>query len=195
MPIWTCKTETIDPQTIRYAPAQDGSPIPFRLALELFHSDESFRNFFIKLLADAPFIGYCWETPPITSPAATRPFEFILLDMPEIDRLPDSFSFAEHFRNAKSPHAVVFENQSKDATLIAPTPLDPHAGYSHLAAFIRTAPTEQVHALFQFAGKTALAKLSSKPFWLSTAGMGVAWLHIRIDNVPKYYGFAGYRLA
>jgi hypothetical protein len=23
--------------------------------------------------------------------------------------------------------------------------------------------------------------------WLSTSGLGVAWLHIRLDSTPKYY--------
>ena len=33
------------------------------------------------------------------------------------------------------------------------------------------------------------------PTWLSTAGMGVSWLHVRLDSQPKYYGFAAYWAA
>jgi hypothetical protein len=29
--------------------------------------------------------------------------------------------------------------------------------------------------------------------WLSTAGAGVPWLHVRLDDAPKYYGHAAYR--
>jgi hypothetical protein len=37
------------------------------------------------------------------------------------------------------------------------------------------------------------ARLSARPVWLSTAGAGVAWLHVRLDDRPKYYGFDEYR--
>ena len=43
-------------------------------------------------------------------------------------------------------------------------------------------------------GTTVLqAALSEKPLWLSTAGGGVAWLHLRIDSRPKYYSHRPYR--
>ncbi|MGB1216866.1 MAG: DUF6940 family protein [Saprospiraceae bacterium] len=29
--------------------------------------------------------------------------------------------------------------------------------------------------------------------WLSTAGLGVYWLHIRMDNRPKYYKHKAYK--
>ena len=29
--------------------------------------------------------------------------------------------------------------------------------------------------------------------WLSTAGLGVYWLHLRLDTRPKYYSFQPYR--
>ena len=38
-------------------------------------------------------------------------------------------------------------------------------------------------------------RLSAKPVWLSTAGAGVSWLHVRLDDRPKYYGYAPYREA
>jgi hypothetical protein len=34
-----------------------------------------------------------------------------------------------------------------------------------------------------------------QPIWLSTAGMGVAWLHIRLDERPKYYSHKPYAVA
>lgn len=37
------------------------------------------------------------------------------------------------------------------------------------------------------------ARLGAKPVWLSTAGAGVPWLHVRLDDHPKYYGYALYR--
>ena len=38
-----------------------------------------------------------------------------------------------------------------------------------------------------------LDRIDDRPVWLSTAGMGIAWLHIRLDDRPKYYGYREYR--
>ena len=32
-----------------------------------------------------------------------------------------------------------------------------------------------------------LPKRGDAPTWVSTAGGGVAWLHVRLDSAPKYY--------
>ena len=38
-----------------------------------------------------------------------------------------------------------------------------------------------------------LSGTSEDPVWVSTNGDGVAWLHVRIDERPKYYAYAPYR--
>jgi hypothetical protein len=164
--------------------------------LRLWQGDEPFRTFFISLLADAPFAGFRWETPPTTSTTADRPFEFVVLDAPRIDRTPDTRAFAERFQSAHSGERVIaFPNLGNDAVLVVPLPMDqrPAADYVHLAAFVRRAPAEQVHELWRVVGAALEARLSDQPVWLSTAGMGVAWLHVRLDSRPKYYGFDEYR--
>jgi hypothetical protein len=67
------------------------------------------------------------------------------------------------------------------------------AAYGHLAAFVRKASKSQQHAFWQMVGEAMLKRVSSKPVWLSTAGGGVSWLHVRLDDRPKYYGFGPYR--
>jgi len=37
------------------------------------------------------------------------------------------------------------------------------------------------------------ARLSDRPLWVSTSGLGVAWLHVRLDARPKYYQYTPYR--
>ena len=90
---------------------------------------------------------------------------------------------------------IAFPNLGNDAILVVPLPTDqrPAADYVHLAAFVRRAPAEQVHELWRVVGAAMEARLSDQPLWLSTAGMGVAWLHVRLDTRPKYYGFDEYR--
>ena len=38
-----------------------------------------------------------------------------------------------------------------------------------------------------------LARIDYRTLWLSTSGLGVAWLHLRLDHEPKYYQYAPYR--
>jgi len=38
-----------------------------------------------------------------------------------------------------------------------------------------------------------LLEANGNPRWLSTSGLGVSYLHVRIDKRPKYYSFDEYR--
>lgn len=178
----------------KYTVMRNGEPMPYTKALSLWQHDEVFRSFFILLLAESPFSAYRWETPPITSATAKRHFEFVLHDSPGLARNPDSQTYADYF-TSDDTHAgvVVFQNLGKDATLIVPSPRGPESTYGHLAAFMRNAPDAQKHALWRIVGQTAQKSLTAQPLWVSTAGGGVAWLHIRLDSRPKYYGYIPYK--
>jgi hypothetical protein len=84
-------------------------------------------------------------------------------------------------------------NLRRDATLIVPTPMKEASAYGHLASFVRNGPEEQRHALWRTVGLTMTRLVNPKPIWLSTAGGGVTWLHVRIDQRPKYYGYQPYQ--
>lgn len=88
---------------------------------------------------------------------------------------------------------VAFPNLGKDAILVVPCPRGSPSAYGHLAAFVRQAPKDQTHALWALVGDAMVQRLGTKPVWLSTAGAGVSWLHVRLDDSPKYYGHAPYR--
>lgn len=90
---------------------------------------------------------------------------------------------------------VTFPNLDRDATLIVPCPLGSLSSYTHLAAFVRSAPEAQRHAFFAALGVTVLTHLFEEPLWVSTAGMGVYWLHLRLDSRPKYYRHVPYQHA
>jgi hypothetical protein len=172
----------------------DNHPVRFSDVLRRWQDDPVFRAFFIALLADAPFPAFRWETPPITAASAGRPFEFVLLDSPELAGQPDPDAFAEHFGSTvESEDVVSFPNLNNDAILVVPCPLGPVSAYGHLAAFVREAPDAQKHALWRLVGELMERRLGPTPVWLSTAGAGVPWLHVRLDQRPKYYGHAQYR--
>ena len=152
-----------------------------------------FRSMFIGLLTGSPFSAFRWETPPITIATANRPFEFALMDDPGLARKPDANAFAEHFGGTVQPGVVEFPNLGNDAIMVVPCPIGTLSAYGHLAAFVRHAPEQQQHALWELVGAAMQRRLSAKPVWLSTASAGVSWLHVRLDDRPKYYGPAPYR--
>ena len=187
------KKELVNDRIIWFAIESNSSSISFAEVLDLWERDFKFREFFIQLLAGLPFTAFRWETPPITITNKNRPFEFVILNSPSLDVNADIKPFAEHFRASPPESVIEFPNLGNDAILVVPCPNDLSDKYSHLASFVRNAPESQQHNLWKLVGKTMKSRLSNKPVWLSTAGGGVAWLHIRLDDRPKYYGYQPYR--
>lgn len=192
--MWTVQSNQLtETHGLRFLIEKNGKTATFADVLNSWRSDQAFRSMYTNLLAGAPFSAFRWETPAVTLATLSRSFEFVLLDSPSLTRQPEPEAFAKYFN--KSPDAVVeaFPNLGGDAILIAPRQKTLPTAYIHLASFVRDAPEAQHHALWELIGETMLTRVSSNPIWLNTAGAGVAWLHIRLDDRPKYYGFAPYR--
>jgi len=64
--------------------------------------------------------------------------------------------------------------------------------YGHLASFIRRAPSSQITSFLRMVVQRYVEEIEMKnedKVWLSTDGTGVAWLHFRLDPIPKYYDY------
>ena len=160
-------------------------------------ADPGFCAIFSKALADVPLDAYFWETPPLDATTIDRPFECVLIAAPMLALRPaDSRPFAARFNAAdESTQAIAFANVGGDADLVVPC--DRHGGgdYAHLATFLRTAPEDQIREVWHLVAKTAALRLGrGDRCWISSSGLGVAWLHVRLDSSPKYYAHAPYRL-
>ena len=167
----------------------------FAEALDGWANDATFRAAFNGWLADAPAAAFRWETPPVTAATLGRPFEFVLMPAAGFGTRPDPRPFAEAFATAAGREAVAFANLGGDAILVAPCPTGPPRPYTDLAAFVRGAADGQRHAFWRQVAAALRGRLGPRPLWLSTAGFGVAWLHVRLDDRPKYYLHAPYRSA
>lgn len=190
--MWKATSEKLNGgKTQRYSLHANGTRLSYTQVLTLWQEEEAFCAFFNALLADSAFRGFRWETPPITKQTQDREFEFVLVESNKLLRRVDAVAFSEHFGDTAA--AVAVPNLGGDATLIVPCPRGENAAYGHLAAFVRQAPEQQRLKFWQLVGQTMLERVSDQPLWLSTAGMGVAWLHVRIDSQPKYYHHAAYR--
>jgi hypothetical protein len=160
----------------------------------LWQDDAVFVDCFSRSLIESPFAAYRWETPAIDESCLDRDFEYVLLDSPYLHAPADPHTYASYFQqDEQSRGVVVFDNLGSDATLVAPTPGG--AEFAHVAEFMRCAPLQQVRTLWRVVAEAAVARLSDRPLWISTAGGGVYWLHVRLDSRPKYYGYLAYKPA
>ena len=192
----TIETVATD-RIMRYGVRRDEVALTFSEVIQLWKSDRNFRSYYTQLLAESPFSAYRWETPGLTHAALHQSFEFVLVNSPEFSsRKTDNGTFDDFFTKDDADNGVIsFANLRGDATLVVPSPRTNHDAYGHLAAFLRNAPRQQLDSLWQVVGNTIESRISETPVWLSTAGGGVAWLHVRLDSRPKYYSYAPYRTA
>ena len=188
-------TQLDEGRVLRSRLLRDGEPLSWSDVVDRWQNDHSFRSFFISVLADAPFPAYFWETPPVTRTTMDRKFEFVLVDSRSLAGVrADEQAFAIHFASAKPGESVIeFPNLSGDATLVVPCPSEPVSAYSQISTFAREAPDDQQHQLWSMVGAALERQLSAQPVWLNTSGLGIYWLHIRLDSSPKYYTHEPYR--
>ncbi|NNE90556.1 MAG: hypothetical protein HKN23_02820 [Verrucomicrobiales bacterium] len=168
----------------------DGAPVSVADAHDLLANDPEFRDFLNQALAESPNAGFFWETPAVSTGTLRDPFQFVLVDGPILLSLsPDPAPFSRQFDTLPETESVAaFPNLSGDAFLIAPAPVSNDLlAYTHLGAFVRNAPAGQIDEFWKTIGQAIQARISETPIWLSTAGLGVSWLHTRIDTRPKYY--------
>ena len=171
---------------------QDGASLTFRQLFALLQDNSDFAAWYTDQLKGSRFPSYFWEHPPLTSTNIDLGAEFVLVNAPMLEDLqPDAAPFRAYFTAGE---IATFRNLGGDAMLIAPSPADSSPGYAHLAAFLHEAPASQVLALWRRVGRTVSKSMTDKPIWLSTSGLGVAWLHIRLDSSPKYYQHQPYKI-
>ena len=172
----------------------DGSPVTFRRWFDLLESETDFADWYSGELGAFEAAAFYWELPPLTSATLDDDAEFVLIEAPVLAGMPvERAPFARYFEEAPDEDVIVIPNLGGDAVLVVPCPRGPDEHYPHLAAFLRGADKEQVRALWRKTAEEMLRSSGERPVWLSTAGGGVAWLHIRLDSRPKYYSYAPYR--
>jgi len=177
----------------RYRLLGTQAPLSFRELIRLLDRDDAFCDWYSRLLVDCGYNAFYWEHPPLTRDNVDREAEFVLIDATALAMVTaDSAPFRPQFEDSPGQDVIVFPNLGGDAVLIVPCPVAPCSAYPHLAAFLQHAPAAQVRSLWRQTAQALYQNVTSTPRWLSTAGLGVAWLHIRIDTRPKYYSHTPY---
>jgi len=182
-------------RVLRFRLFQDDEALSWSGVVDRWQHDQMFGNFFISIFVDAPYPAYFWETPPVTSATINREFEFVLVESQELAGVrTDQRAFANQFASSRAGASVIeFSNLRGDAVLVVPCCRAPLSAYSHIRAFAHQAPNEQQLELWQLVGAAIEQRLGTQAVWVSTSGLGIYWLHIRLDSAPKYYTYEAYR--
>lgn len=190
--MWKVSEIESSQQNIKFAIHEDGSPISNRYFLELLQDSQSFREFYNSFLAETDYEAFFWENKPMMGQNLGHDYECTILNSDFLaSRSPDSQTFRQYFDKDKM--VVTFSNLGNDAELIVPCPQKDDNCYTHIGSFVRKADDEQIDEFWKITGRETLREIGSKPKWLSTSGLGVFWLHVRIDTIPKYYQTKEYK--
>eukprot|EP00040_Diaphanoeca_grandis_P012177 m.62048 g.62048 ORF g.62048 m.62048 type:complete len:272 (-) comp23074_c1_seq3:66-881(-) len=176
------------------------SQLTFEGALQHMQDDPTFVDSLKNLVVNYDAKAVYFEVIPVTAATlSTRVFEFALSPAVRLSQSqPDPQTFEGHFETARANNNInvaTFGNLGGDTTLVSPLPMKGKS-YPHLVEFLKQAPTTQILATFNAFAKSAhetITKRGSGNTYLSTAGDGVTWLHLRLDPRPKYYNYAKYK--
>ena len=191
--VWSADSEQLPGgRGIKLRLREGSRPLTWSDVLTLWEQEPAFRSWFNEALAGSPFTAFRWECPALTDGDLGALFECVLIEDRHLNRRADRKPFAERFAEAEAA-VIAFPNLRGDSRMIVPVPVGSDRDYAHIGAFVRRAPDEQRDELWRVVATELLASLGAEPVWLSTAGAGVAWLHVRIDGRPKYYSHRPYR--
>lgn len=181
--------------TVCFQLKKGAQQLSFQAVFELWQSNSAFVEFYTEALIQFGFEAFYWEHPALKKEFLHQPYECTVQRSQPLEQLPiNERAFKDYIHSEEQ--VVDFRNIGKDARLVVPTKQTNQAIYNHLGRFIRLAAQQQIIATFNRIGSTVLEEIDQqKLIWLNTAGLGVIWLHIRMDTRPKYYKTTRYKAS
>lgn len=130
-----------------------------------------------------------WNTSPLTKNGDTIYRERYKKNS-ELPKRQNKNAFNDKLSTAEKKqvkYATSFPNLSGDTILVVPMPRTGKS-YATLKDFVDNAPMKQQQELWKLVAKEAKKQVKkSGKVWISTHGLGVPYLHVRIASKPKYY--------
>ena len=189
---WSISTSDSKSNRFTFHLEENGTLMSNRQFLTQLSKNEEFANWYNRQLADCDFDAFFWENKPVTKENVDEIYECTIVKSSQLERVsPDSTTFNSYF--SPDSDTVTFPNLGGDAQLIVPCPVADKSVYTHIGSFVRSAPGHQIKEFWTRVGEEMLDHVQQEPRWLSTSGLGVYWLHVRIDSVPKYYQTDAYK--
>lgn len=191
--MWSIIQIELSNNTCKYRMLQADQVISFGEWIQFLKESDEFILFFNDVLAASKYEAYFWEVKPVTQKRLGDIFEFVLVESTFLAKIKaDNSDFKSYFNPGES--VVAFPNLGKNAQLIVPIEMNNRDDYAHIANFVRNATKPQICAFWKRVGEEYEKALGAERKWLSTSGLGVYWLHVRIDSRPKYYQHLEYKI-
>ncbi len=100
-------------------------------------------------------------------------------------RPADPSKFKKHLKNKRTP--VSFWSLGTPPTLLV-VPPDTGKNFSHIGTFYANSSLDERRALWKKVAVELEKKLKrGEKVYVSTHGLGIDWLHVRLSKTPKYY--------
>jgi hypothetical protein len=195
MPTYTAITSYLTVKSSLLQLQENGQFLSFADVIKRWQNSGIFREFYTATLLKHGENGCFWEHPKLNKSTVDQPYECVITQTDAFSKRTANF---RPFARAVSPgkRISIFPNLSGEALLVVPNPPDKISFNGRdLISFHQTAPIDLVHDLWKNIGQeTAKAIAANAPFqYLSTHGLGVLWLHIRLEQSPKYYHHRPYK--
>ena len=170
-----------------------GKHLTFRKLLKLWITDKDFCVFFTKLLGSKTKSKYRFESPKLTKTNLNKKAFFIVYNEPELSSTA----------NPKGIYPVGFilelkKCETKINALLIPGKggmehpermIIPCRPVAHIGQLNRQ-PKKLIHDMWKLAAIAAIQKFNeNKTAFISTHGLGIPWLHIRIEEFPVHYKY------
>ena len=189
--MWNLVTLESSQTNLSFHLEENGTLMSHRQFLTQLSENNSFADWYNQQLADCDFDAFFWENKQVTKENLEETYECTIVKSSQLARVsPDSATFDSYF--SPDSDTVTFPNLGGDAELVVPCPIADRSVYTHIGSFVRGAPGHQIKEFWTRVGDEMLDHVQQEPRWLSTSGLGVYWLHVRIDSVPKYYQTQSY---
>ena len=170
---------------------KDSIMVTWDQILYLWKNSNKFIKFFIDLIKSTQFDNFFWECPPINlKNIQYQNFECYIINSNNNFGKASDNSFKSYFNENPSKKIISFYNPSRSCLLIVPCPLEEIEKncYLNISTFIKHAPKPQIYILWKQISTLLKKQLKNNHhIWLNTHGLGVPWLHVRLDTIPKYY--------
>lgn len=177
-----------------------GIPITFSKLFKLM-TVENYKNIVCEkiynFIFDLKTNGIFFECIPVSFKTLKSTFRFVVITTNLFKNIqPNSQPFQNYF-DGKSL-TTSFLGKSGDVLLVVPQPMNnvSEITYTHLYNFIKYSSPEYFKNVFAECIKLlceTMQENKNTKYWLSTSGLGVSWLHFRIDTIPKYYNYEEYK--
>lgn len=141
---------------------------------------------------------FFWELPPVIPQRMNNiKFSMVLINMDEPIPEEDHHTYGPYIEQTEdSVH--LFWSAYDDVLLFIPTRKYPHTNtvYTNIYTFVQSASLDELidyyTKLFEVLRDIIFPEYPQTWLWVSTSGLGVFWLHTRVEFWPKHYRHIDY---